>query len=160
MAPKILLLLALVAAPLALRGAGDGAIDRATLRGLKSINIVIDRLDQELENAGLAADVLRQRIEHKFQNAGIAVDSNSLEFLGVRVTPMRLKKGPYSVYFSVALYQPVYLSRDQKIRTATQTWESGRVLVVEPKRFLMAALDTMDQLVDEFVTAYRSVNPQ
>ena len=53
------------------------------------------------------------------------------------------------------------LSRDQKIRTATETWDVRTMLLVPPKGIVpQAAEDAVDQITDQFVTAFRSVNPQ
>lgn len=139
--------------------AGDAALDRATLRGLKAFNIVIDPLDPQLQSAGLSADVLRSRIDTRLRHAGIALDTNAIEFVGLRIDSMLSpKKGPDSLFFSLAFYQPVLLSRDQKVRTATQTWDVHMMLVVPPKTMVQSALETVDQIVDQFVAAYRSVN--
>ena len=48
-----LLVPALLFLPPATRAAGDAPLDRATLRGLKSVNIVLDPLDHGLLRAGL-----------------------------------------------------------------------------------------------------------
>jgi hypothetical protein len=138
--------------------AGDAALDRATLRGLKPFNIVIDPLDPQLEKTGLNADTLRSRLETRLRHAGIPLDTNAIEFVGLRIDSVLTKKGPYSLCFSLAFYQPVILSRDAKIRTATQTWDVRLMLVTPPKTMVPTALDTVDQIADQFVTAYRSVN--
>jgi hypothetical protein len=139
--------------------AGDAALDRATLRGLKAFNIVVDPLDPQLEKAGLSADALRSRLDTRLRHAGIALDTNAIEFVGLRIDSMLLpKKGPDSLCLSLAFYQPVILSRDQKIRTATQTWDVRMMQVVAPKSMVQSALDTVDQIADKFVAAYRSVN--
>jgi len=158
---RTILLLALLTVFCGGLSAGDGNLDRATLRGLKALNIVIDPLDQQLEKAGLSADTLKARIDTRLRHAGIPIDNNAIQFVGLRIDSAMLpKKGPYGLCFLLAFYQPVILSRDQKIRTATQTWDVHTMLVVMPKSMVDAALDTVDQITDQFVTAYRSVNPQ
>jgi len=143
-----------------LLNAGDAALDRATLRGLKAFNIVIDPLDPQLEKAGLSADALRSRIDTRLRHAGVPLDNNAIEFVGLRIDAMLLKKGPASLCFSLAFYQPVALARDPKIRTATQTWDVHRMQVVPLKSMVQAAQDAVDDVTDLFVAAYRSVNPQ
>lgn len=156
---RTILLVALLAVFRGGANAGDAVLDRATLGGLKAFNIVIDPLDPQLEKAGLSADALRSRIDTRLRHAGIPIDSNAIEFIGLRIDSALLpKKGPYGLCFLLAFYQPVILSRDQKIRTATQTWDVHMMLVVPPKSMVQAALDTVDQIADQFVTAYRSVN--
>jgi hypothetical protein len=139
--------------------AGDAALDRATLRGLKAFNIVIDPLDSALEKSGLTADALRSRIDTRLRHAGIALDNNAIEFVGLRIDSMLARKGPASLCFSLAFYQPVALARDQKIRTAAATWEVRTMQMIPPKAIVQAAQDAVDQIADQFVAAYRSVNP-
>ena len=153
------LLTLFLAAPAVLPG-GDATLDRATLRGVKTVNVVIDRLSPELETRGVTQKALRSRIEERLRSAGIAVDPKAVEFVGLRIDSMFSRKGPYSLCFSMSFYQPVVLARDAKIRTATQTWDVNTMLVVQPKPLVQSSLNTADQLTDQFVTAYRSVNTQ
>jgi hypothetical protein len=158
MATMRLPLAVLIAIPVAVFPAGDAALDRETLRGLKAVNVVIDPVHAELENQGIIPDDLRAQIQTQLQNAGIAVDENAREFLGVRILPARQKNGPYSISASLGLYQPVQLVRDAKIRTATQTWEVESVSVVQPKLLRTSSMSVVGQLVDAFIAAYQSVN--
>jgi hypothetical protein len=153
---RILLFLLLL--PVVTEGAGDAALDRATLRDLKSISVVIDRIDPELVKEGFAEGILRGRIEDRLQNAGLPVTSKSTEFLGLRLLHVRGRRGPYALCVSLGLYQPVILVRDAKVRTATQTWEVNTVLMAEPSIVYSASLDSVDELVDRFIAAWRAVN--
>ncbi len=152
------ILLFLLLAPLVTEGAGDAALDRATLRDLKSISVVIDRIDPELVKEGFAQEIFRGRIEDRLQNAGLPVTSKSTEFLGLRLLHVRGRRGPYALCVSLGLYQPVILVRDAKLRTATQTWEVNTVLMAEPSIVYSASLDSVDELVDRFIAAWRAVN--
>ena len=148
----------LLLVPLVTEGAGDAALDRATLRDLKSISVVIDRIDPELVKEGFAQEIFRGRIEDRLQNAGLPVTSKSTEFLGLRLLHVRGRRGPYALCVSLGLYQPVILVRDAKLRTATQTWEVNTVLMAEPSIVYSASLDSVDELVDRFIAAWRAVN--
>ena len=145
--------------PWAALRAGDSNLDRATLKGLKSVNVVIDHLDPQLEEQGLTQEMLRSRVEEHLRKAAIPIDSNAREFVGMHITSMQTGKGPYSLCFSMAFYQPVVLARDPNIRTASQTWDVNAILVVPPKPMIQSVLNTADQLADLFVNAYRFVNP-
>ena len=155
--PLLFALLAFLGASLS---AGDGSLDRATLRGLKAFNIVVDPLDPQLEKAGLSADAIRTRIDTRLRHAGIALDSNAIEFVGLHIDAAFIKKGPDTLSFLLGFYQPVALSRDPKIRTATQTWDVHAMILVPPKSLEDSAQDAIDKLTDQFVNAFRSVNPQ
>jgi hypothetical protein len=140
------------------RGAGDATIDRATLRGLAAVNIGVDKLDDQLQAAGVTSGVIRSRIEDKLRAANITVDTSKSEFVAVRITGVRANRGPFAAAVTLGAYQPVQLVRDAKVRTATQTWEVVSVLLAEPKQLYRAAMETIDELSDAFITAYRSVN--
>ena len=154
-----LFLLAILALPSYAPAAGDAAIDRATLRGMTAVNIVVDKLDAQLEGAGVTSSAVRARLEDRLRAANITVDTSKQDFLAVRMTGVRANRGPFAVAVTMGAYQPVTLVRDAKVRTATQTWEVETVLLAEPKQLYRAAMDTIDELAASFVTAYRSVNP-
>jgi hypothetical protein len=160
MTAQTLLLAAIAILPCLAYGAGDGPLDRATLRGLASVSVVVDQIDSELERQGLTREALQTRIQSRLQNAGITVNDKALEFLGVRIDATRVRRGPFVAHFTAALYQPVLLFRDREIKTATQTWESATMRTAEPKLISQSAMNAVDQLVDRFVEAFRSVNPQ
>jgi hypothetical protein len=153
-------LLAILTQPLKVDAANDGPLDRATLRGLKAINVVIDTLDKELAHENLTQDALKSRMERRLQNAGIPLGKDAHEFLALRVTQARDKRGPVAVSISIGLYQPVVLSRDRNIRSVTQTWEAVTTLMAEPKVLNEASMSSVDELTDRFVAAYQSVNPK
>lgn len=154
------MLVALFALPIQIGGAGDSPLDRATLRGLTAVGVVVDRLDPDLEQQGLTQEVFQAAIEKRLEGAGVKVDNTSAQFVGLRVTHVRARRGPYAVCLAIGLYQPVILSRDQTIRTATATWEVETVLMAAPKVLVEASRSSVNELADRFVAAFRSVNPQ
>jgi len=160
MTRRILLLSAFLLLPPATRAAGDAPLDRATLRGLKGIGIVIDVLDPQLQKLGITRDALVGRLLTRLQGGGIAIDPGAAEFAGLRITAVRGNRGPYALSVAFGLYQPVLLSRDRDLRTSTQTWEVETVLMADPKMLAAACAETADELADRFAAAYRSVNPE
>lgn len=141
-------------------GAGDTPLERSTLRGLKTLNVVVDRLDPELETAGISRDALQARLTRRLETVGIAVDPKAPEFLGVRLMHVsRGRRGPYALYLALGVYQPVALVRDPGIKSAPQTWELQTILISDPKGLMDATMESIDELLEGFVAAYRSVNP-
>lgn len=136
--------------------AGDTQLERSTLRGLKAFNVVVDRVDPELESAGITPDVLHARLARRMETADIAVDAKAPEFIGLRLMQVRGKRGPYALSLTLGVYQPVTLARDPQLKTATPTWEVQTVLMSDPKNLSTAVLRATDELLDGFVTAYRS----
>jgi hypothetical protein len=148
----------LMAIALPAGGAGDAALDRATLRGVKAVNVVIDPVAAEVQREGATADVLRTRLEDRLREAGIPVDTAANEFVALRLTSVRAARGPFAIAATIGLYQPVVLVRDRNLKTATQTWEVETLVLVDTKQVYRACMDSVDDLAGRFVTAYRSVN--
>ncbi len=159
MSRRTLPVFAILAFPVFL-AAGDTALDRATLRGLDGINLVVDKLDAQIEGAGVTVDAVRARLEDRLRAGGIPIDTAKPDFVAVRMTGVRANRGPFAVAVTLGAYQPVQLARDKNLKTATQTWEVETVLLAEPKQLYRAAMDTIDELAASFVAAYRSVNPK
>ena len=157
---RTVLLLAILAQPLTVDAANDAPLERATLRGLHAINVVIDTLDTALAHENLTQDALQSRMEERLRKGGIPLGKDAREFLGLRVTQVRAKRGPVAVSLSIGLYQPVLLSRDRNIRSVTQTWEVVTTLMAEPKVLYEASMSSVDELTDRFVAAYQAVNPK
>lgn len=153
------LILALALAP-ALFAAGDEPIDRATLRGLKAVSVVVDPLDAELQREGLSTSVLRRQVEARLERAGITVDANAVDFVGLRVLAAQAKRTSVAISIDLGVYQTVVLARDKQTRTATETWAVRSVVLSPPKQVSESTAETVDQLVQQLITAYRSVNPQ
>ena len=145
-------------------GAGDSALDRATLRGVTAVNVVTDPVAPEIEKLGITANTLRQRLEQRLREAGMQIDPSSSAFVALRLTDVQAARGkftmhtPFAIAVTIGLYQPVTLVRDAKIKTATQTWEVETVVLAEPKQVEEACQDSVDQLAARFVSAYKSVN--
>ena len=144
--------------PAFLFGAGDTALDRSTLKGLKAFSVVVDRLDPELEAAGITVDALQARLTRRLETAEIGVDAKAPEFLGLRLMHVRGGRGPVALCLTLGVYQPVTLVRDRQMKTATQTWELQTVLMSDARGLMEAAVRAADELLDGFVTAYRAVN--
>src|ERR1700736_2373298 len=104
---RMVLLLAILTQPLKVDAANDGPLDRATLRGLPAISVVIDKLDKELAHENLTQDALQSRMEKRLQNAGIPLGKDANVFLALRLMQVRAKRGPVAVCLSIGLYQPV-----------------------------------------------------
>lgn len=158
MSRRLLFLLAALATCPTAPGAGNSALDRATLKGLTAVNVVVDKLDDQIQAAGITASVVRARIEDRLRSANITIDASKPDFVAIRMNGVRDKRGPFALAITLGAYQPVTLARDRNIRTATQTWEVETVLLAEPKQLYRAAMDTVDELTDSFVDAYRLAN--
>jgi hypothetical protein len=141
--------------------AGDSSMDRATLRGLKAVKVVVDSPGPEIERAGVDREFLRTGLEQKLRDAGIKIDNDVNEFLGVSISSARGgRRGPISLVVGLGVYQVVTLSRDKEMKTVAETWGDQRVVSATARGLDRSLLSVVDELADEFVRAYRSVNPQ
>jgi hypothetical protein len=159
MSRSLLLVAAILSVPFATTGAGNAPLDRATLRGLAGINVVVDRIDPQIESAGVTAEAVRARVEDRLRTGMIPIDASKPDFVAVRLTSVRAVRGPFAVAVTLGVYQPVALVRDAKVKTATQTWEVETVLLADTKQLYRAVMDSIDELANSFVNAYRSANP-
>src|SRR4051794_7767036 len=155
---RMILLTLLLAAFVA--HAGDATLDRASLKGVKAVGVIIDQLPPDLPKEGVTADVLQTRLTQRLNDAHIPIDLAAKEFVGLRASSVRAAKGPYAVSMTIGLYQPVTLVRDKEMRAAPQTWEVDTVMMADPKLLYRAAMESVDELAARFIAAYRSVNPQ
>jgi hypothetical protein len=155
---KLLRIFVLLTLPSLAPGAGNGTLDRATLKGLTAINVIVDKVDPQIEGAGVTASALRARLEDKLREANVTVDTSRAEFLAVRLTGVRANRGPFALAVTMGAYQQVSLSRDPKVKTATQTWEVETVLLADPKQLYRATMDCVDELAGSFLEAWKSVN--
>lgn len=167
--------------------ADDRARDRATLRGIQSIIVKVHPIESEwraeLEKVGLSENVLQASIEQQLQKSGIQVlaeeASNQSAFEGV--LNVRLKfvahepakktflslddkeekiekvdtKKKYIYAIRLNLRQPVSLKRDPSANAFSITWQAESVGL----RRLALIKDDIKSLVDVFIEAYASENP-
>jgi len=155
---RIFLLTLLLLPPPSTGAAGDAAIDRATLKGLKAVGVVIDVIDPAVERFGVTRDLVLTRLLARLATDRVKVDPGAVEFLGLRITAVRSGHGPFALSMTLGLYQPVLLSRNKDLRTSTQTWEVESVLLADPKILITACGESTDDLVDPFGTAFHATN--
>jgi hypothetical protein len=159
----ILLSLAVIAS------ASDDKTDRATLKGVKSMCVVVEVADQA--HSKVSKEELQTEIEGKLKQAGIAIDKNGTAclYLNVRVLQaigrqaIRRKEKPiplYAVDLRLEFLQTVALTRDAAVKTYTPTWSAANMATVASDDLGKTTSEIANSLVDQFVTAYKSVNPQ
>ena len=141
----------------------DSQIERATLTGLTPISVVVEGLAPIAERSGLTSAALQADVEKRLTQAGIAVTPDADAYLYVHVTvadPGAAAPLPYFV--EVSLMQEVTLPRGVKTRTPLQvpTWWLDRLGLVDAGRLRAVVNERVTEFVDQFVSAYRSVNPK
>ena len=143
--------------------ASDTQIDRASLTGLAVISVEVEDLGPLAGKLGLTAAGVQTDVERRLRAAGITITPDADAYLYVHVTvadPGGALPLPYVV--DVSLMQEVTLPRGVKTRTPLQcpTWSLNRLGLTTSDRLRPILTERINEFVDQFVTAYRSVNPK
>ena len=143
--------------------ASDSQIERATLAGLTPISVVVEGLSPIAEKSGLTNAALEADVAKKLKQAGVSVTPDADAYLYVHLTVADPGAGlPLPYLVEVTLMQEVTLPRGVKTRTPLQvpTWWLNRLGLVDAPRLRTAVTDRVAEFVDQFISAYRSVNPK
>jgi len=145
--------------------ASDDKSDRATLKGVKTVCVVID-VSVEADRGGVDKDKLQSEIEGRLQRQGATVDKNATTCLYLNVRALRAVGGKgkplplYAADFRLEFLQTAALTRDPTLKTFAPTWSSENMTTVPAADLGETALEIAASLVDQFIAAYKSVNPQ
>ena len=144
--------------------ASDLQSDRASLAGLSVISVVVEDLPSIATSNGLTKAALQADAERRLRLAGISLTPDSDAYLYVHVTvadPGPSLPVPY--YVDVALMQEITIPRGGvQSRTPLQcpTWSVNRLGMASGDRLRPNVADRVGEFVDQFIRAYRSVNPR
>lgn len=143
--------------------AEDSAVSRASLTGLTAMSVVVEDLGPLAAKAGLSTDAMQKDVEARLRKAGLTITSDADAYVYVHVTvadPGSALPLPFIV--DVSLMQEVTLPRGIKTRTPLQvpTWSLNRLGLTTTDRLKLTMSERVNEFVDQFVTAYRSVNPK
>jgi hypothetical protein len=138
--------------------ASDDKTDRATLKGVTSVCVVVEG----------KADA-QAAIEEKLTDAGIPVDKKATTCLYLNVRTLQAvgrqgiakRERPiplYAVDVRLEFLQTVILSRDKTIKTYAPTWSSSNMATVSADELAKTVVELATGLTDQFVIAYKSVN--
>jgi hypothetical protein len=145
--------------------ASDSPSERATLRGLEGVYVLIESLDPKVEQAGLTTQQLQTDVELRLRLAGIRVltdeesrrtPGNPCLYVNVNVLLQSDGRAAYSV--KVALEQRAALETDSSLATVG-TWGVGSIGTVGRARLDSIRNHLRDE-IDKFINAYLSVRPR
>ena len=136
--------------------------EHATLRGLQGVCVIVEQLNPEIEQDGLAREQLQTDIEQKFRIARIKVFSPE-EVLQVKGGPtfylhvnvLKLRSGCYVYNISTKFIERVFPERASYLIAAV-TWEKPELLGFNCELSHIRA--SAKKMVDRFINAYSSVN--
>lgn len=144
----------------------DGKSNLATLRGLKGIGVLVEKLPKEIEAEGLNYDQLRMEVELSLKKAGIKVLSNEeclrtpgepYLYINLNVNISKTESDIYPYTIDVMLIQKVSLIREPDLITYGITWSIGGVGSIS-KRLVGNLRKTVDEGVQRFIKAYLAEN--
>ena len=138
--------------------------DKATLKGLKGIAVVIEDLCPELNEVGLTERQIQTDVELKLRSAGIkvltiekALKEKDSSLIYINVNSFKYKQRPqgWFVYNIICnLNEHVFLERNPYIKTLGTTWQNGYLGIGNIK----AIRESVKDRIDQFINAYLSVN--
>ena len=149
--------------PLSVRGGGpgtgDGAIQRSSLRGLKRVEVIVERAATDATE--LPTSTLQTEVELRLRLAGLEVKAGRDSHLRICVQSLQLQTTDHCTYLvKVELNQAASLTRDSTIFLPMRTWHTELIGVVQTEKLNEAIQDAVGDLMDQFVNAYLSVNPR
>jgi hypothetical protein len=136
-------------------------MDRATLKGITEVQVVVETIDPEVERHGLTQSQVQTDLELRLKQSGIKVASSSSASLYVDIQIMRVLVLPlYAYSLEVAFQQPVRLDRNLRISHASApTWSLSDSGVIMRKRVRELRSRVIEK-VDQFINAYLEQNPK
>jgi hypothetical protein len=146
----------------------DSKSNRATLRGLEGVGVLVEQLSPEVEREGLVKSRLQTEAELKLRMAGIKVltkeeclktPGEPYLYVNINVNIAKTESGIYPYSIDVLLIQKVSLLRDPKQTTYAVTWSTGGVGSIG-KPILSQLQNSVEEILDVFVKAYLSENPK
>jgi hypothetical protein len=155
-----LLLAAFLAAPATL-SANDSPDERASLKGLGNISLVLEDLGPAAQKYGLTTMRLQSEIRTQLQGAGIIVRQEADPYLYIQITvvdPGGTLPLAYSI--QVTLMQEVALPRGLNAHFQAPTWWQSSAGISGADRLSQSVGGRVQEFVDQFIKAYRSVNPK
>ncbi len=149
------------------RAWADSDAERATLKGLGEVYVLVEELKPDAERDGLSRSQLQTDAEGRLRRAGIrllkqeeTLNTPGTPTLYIRVTTSKSDGGMYAFSIEVRFQQSVFLDREPTIfHFSAPTWETSTVGTVGADN-LRTVMDIVRNAVDRFVNAYGSVNPR
>lgn len=119
----------------------------------REIGFKIDPLSQELMDAGLTLDMIKEVISKELDLGSIGLNEN-LSLPGLSLRMRTIKVGlDYATYFQLSFLEEAMLVRNRAMYHAT-TWSQSSILACRPEELKNEVLDTVRILAQTFVRDY------
>jgi hypothetical protein len=142
--------------------------NRATLRGLAGVRVLIEDLPAEVLREGLTKTRLHADVELKLRKAGIKTltqdecfktPGEPYLYVNINLSLLKAESDHYAYSIDIGLIQNVTLLRAPEQATYAITWSTGGVGLIGKKQ-LSDLQDGIEDLLSIFVKAFLSVNPK
>lgn len=132
-----------------------GDIDRARLKGINDVYIVIEKVSDSARRVGINEDNIKTAVEIKIRRSGINVkEKGSIVMFYINVGVSVPISGLYAVSVSVGVKDMVSLVRDPQIKFQTTIWDKGAFGIAGEQRVKEGIKESVEELVDEFILDY------
>lgn len=148
--------------------ASDSEIDRASLKGLQGVFVLVEDLNFPEEQAGLKAADIQADAEKNLRTAGIPLLSKAQNidtpgmptvYISVSIASSTATDlWPFSIDVNFEQQATLKRSPDTFVPTAV-TWHVGSIGAVDRSN-LRSVRDRVNEQVGKFVNAYLKVNPK
>jgi len=143
--------------------------ERATLRGLKEVNVVVEPLYQGRISDSLPLKEIQARVETQLHDAEIktvppkkAIHRGNVLAVTIAVMlPDSLLEGVSDVYVytvDVSLRQRVFLVRRRWLRTSAITWYASATVLVRKSQLMGSVQATVKERIKTFIDDYHREN--
>jgi hypothetical protein len=163
---RFFLLVALAVSSILTVFAADDESSRESLKGLPGVFVIVDDLEPAIEKAGLTKADIQSQVEQELKVAGIPVLTREQwvttpggPYLHVNAFVVSGADSVWPFFVEVSSMQRVALERSSVNIFFAPTWSVATVGSVGSNR-LRQIEDIVKDYVDQFVKAYRAMNPK
>jgi hypothetical protein len=138
-------------------------IVRPSLRGVRTVAVEMDVLQDNPQSGALIPEDLRTTIELRLRSAGIRVADDAKKADGMLVLGFRSARilpPAYLWRLDLWLWQAVKLQRDPNVQSIAKTWDTGYLGYAQEEGFKDSTLRYVNLAVDKFSNDYLAVNPK
>lgn len=145
--------------------ASDSKADRDTLRGIKTIQVVVLDISADAIKDGLTVQQIRTDVELRLRKAGVVVvddlpkSNRHLTIMAACVKRAYEGTSVYAYDVTVSFDQPA-ITVSNNVLAVLSTWSVGSVGLAGSSNMSRFVRETIGNFVDEYINAYLSVNPK
>jgi len=148
-------------------GVMSQTIGKDSLKGLKSVYVIVDNLKSDIEKDGLSTSAIQTDVEQKLHMAGIKVLTEEEwtkepggPYLYIGVSSYKRDTGLYAFHIEVELSQDVILYRKQDVLCPAITWACVGLTGTVGAKKVNGLREKVKGRVDLFIKDYFEMNPK